>query len=428
MSSNSAIRLVSPESVGFSSKRLERINELVRTRIDSGDLPGAVTMVMRQGKVVHYNAQGFMDIESKKPLAKDSIFRMYSMTKPVTATAIMMLYEDGKLMLDDPVSKFIPAFANQTFIVQQPPAGQALTWPPGRIYTAPVERELTIRDLLTHTAGLASPRLTPIFFVKELSDAIKGSLYFPRADGSIGPELSVRETIEKLARIPLSFQPGTDWNYGFEFAALGLVVEIISGKSLEEFFSERIFKPLGMEDSSFRLSESKIERLTTEYRWDNSWNLQVNERPHNSIKLGEAKDVFSGMGQFGGILSTPADYLCFCRMLLNRGELNGVRLLSPKSVDLMSSDHIHGLYVYPRGYGWGYGFGMSVRTDLTRSTCVGSLGAYGWSGMACTYFVIDPVEELVGLAFTQVLGYGFKPGFCFHQQFEKAMYQAKIDD
>ncbi len=275
MSSNTEIKVVSPETVGFSSKRLERISELVSERIDSGDLPGAITLVMRRGQVAHYDVQGFMDIEAKKPLAKDSIFRMYSMTKPVTATAIMMLYEEGKLMLDDPVSKFIPAFANQTVVVHQPPAGQALSWPPGRVYTSPVERDLTIRDLLTHTAGLASPRLTPIFFLKELADAIKGSLYFPRDDGSIRPEHTVRESMEKLARIPLSFQPGTDWNYGFEFGVLGVIVEIISGKSLEEFFQERIFKPLGMEDSSFRLPESKIERLTTEYRWDDSWKLTV---------------------------------------------------------------------------------------------------------------------------------------------------------
>jgi CubicO group peptidase (beta-lactamase class C family) len=428
MSNNAETKVVPPETAGFSAKRLERIDELVRGLIANGDLPGAVTLVMRHGQVVHYNAQGFMDIESKKSLAKDCLFRMYSMTKPVTATAIMMLYEEGKLMLDDAVSKFIPAFANQTVIVHQPPEGKALHWPPGRVYTTPIEREVTIRDLLTHTAGLASLRLTPAFFIKELSDAVKGSLAIPRDDGSVGPEKSVRETIEKLARIPLSFQPGTDWNYGFEFAALGVVIEIISGKSLEQFFQERIFKPLAMKDSSFILAESKIDRLVTEYTWDDSWKLKVKERPQDSIKLGTAKNVFSGMGEYGGILSTAADYLRFCRMLLNRGELDGVRLLGSKSVDLMAADHIHGLFVYPRGYGWGYGFGMSVRTDLTGSNCVGSVGAYGWSGMACTYFVIDPTEQLIGLVFSQVLGYGFKPGFCFHQQFEKAMYQAKVKD
>ena len=428
MSDSKEIKVVSAETVGFSSNGLERISELAKKLIDKHDIPGAVTLVMRRGKVVHYDVQGYMDIESKKPMEKDSLFRMYSMTKPVTAVAIMMLYEEGKLMLDDPISKFIPAFANQTVIVHQPPAGKALDWPSGRVYTVPVERGVTIRDLLTHTAGLASLRLTPTFFVKELSGAIKGSLFFPRDDGSVGPEKSVKETIENLARIPLNFQPGTDWTYGFEFAALGVVIETISGKSLEEFFQERIFKPLGMEDSSFTLSESKIDRLVTEYAWDDSWKLKVKERPQNSIKLGAAKNVFSGMGEYGGILSTPGDYLRFCQMLLNRGELDGVRLLGSKSVDLMAANHTRDLFIYPRGYGWGYGFGMSVKTDLTRSTCIGSVGAYGWSGMACTYFVIDPAEQLIGLAFTQVLGYGFKPGFRFQQQFETATYQAMKND
>ena len=428
MSSNTEIKVVPPETVGFSSNRLERVNGLVSGLIDDGDLPGAVTLVLRHGQVVHYDARGFMDMESKKPMAKDCLFRMYSMTKPVTATAIMMLYEEDKLMLDDPVAKYIPAFADQEVITHQWPEGKARYSPKGRVYTAPVERDVTIRDLLTHTAGLASARLTPIILLKELSDAIKGSLFFPWDDGTSSPQHSIREGVEKLGRIPLSFQPGTDWQYGHEFDVLGVLVEIISGKSLEKFFRGRIFDPLGMEDSSFILPEEKFERLTTAYTWDDSWNLKVYEQPRDSIKVKGPKDVYSGLGDFGGILSTVADYLRFTRMLLNRGELDGVRLLSPKTVELMSSNHTRDLFVNARGYGYGYGFGMGVMNDLTRSICIGSAGMYGWGGAACTHFFIDPAEELIGLAFSQVFGHGYKPGFRFNQRFEKAIYQAVVND
>lgn len=424
MSGSKEITVVSAETVGFSSNGLERINQLVRKLIDKNDIPGAVTLVMRRGQVVHYGVQGFMDIESKKPLQKDSLFRMYSMTKPITATAIIMLYEEGKLMLNDPVSKYIPSFANQTVIIHQPPRGKARYWSRGRICTVPLERELTIRDLLTHTAGLGSSRLTPIEYTKELSAAIKGTLFFPWDDGTVGPQGTIREAVDKLVQVPLSFQPGTDWNYGFEFNVLTVLVEIISGKSIEEFFQERIFGPLGMKDSSFILAEDKIERLTTEYCWDKSWHLKVSDHPQSCLKRTVAKNIFSGMGGFGGVLSTPIDYLRFCQMLFNRGELDGARLLSPKSVDLMAENHTHNLFIYNRGYGWGYGFGLGVKTDLTGSTSIGSVGTYGWGGIACTYFFIDPAEELIGLCFTQVLGYGSKLGFSFPQQFEIATYQA----
>ena len=428
MSGSKEIKVVSAEAVGFSSNGLERISELVRKLIDKNDIPGAVTLVMRRGQVVHHDVQGYMDIESKKPLEKDSLFRMYSMTKPVTAVAIMMLYEEGKLMLNDPVSKYLPSFANQTVIIHQPPRGKARYWSRNRICTVPLERELTIRDLLTHTAGLPSARLTPIEYIKELSAAVRGTTFFPWDDGTVGQKGTIREAVDKLARIPLSFQPGTDWNYGFEFNVLTVLIEIISGKSIENFFQERIFRPLGMKDSSFTITEEKLGRLTTEYSWDKSWSLKVYDHPQSCMKRSVAKDIYSGMGGFGGVLSTPVDYLRFCQMLLNRGELDGARLISPKSVDLMAENHTNDLFIYNRGYGWGYGFGLGVKTDLTKSASIGSAGMYGWGGIACTYFFIDPAEELIGLSFTQVLGYGNKLGFCFPQQFEIATYQAMKND
>jgi len=418
--------ITAPEGAGFSRERLHRINHVMQNYIDRGDIPGNVTLVMRKGKIVHYEALGLMDISSKKPMTRDAIFRMYSMTKPITAVAVLMLYEEGRLMLDDQVSKYIPAFANPVVIVSQPPRGKARYWPPGRIYTEPASREITVRDLLTHTAGLASPRLTPIAFVGDLSGAIKGSLFFPHEDGTASPRTSIRETVEKLARIPLSFHPGTCWQYGHEYDVLGVLVEIVSGKSLEEFFQERILAPLDMKETSFLLPKEKVNRLVTAYTWDESWNLRVYDHPRDSIKVVGPKDVFSGLGDYGGIVSTASDYLRFAQMLLNRGELDGVRLLSPKTVDLMTSNNTGDLFIYIRGYGWGYGFSLGVRTDLTESMSIGSPGTYGWGGAACTQFFIDPKEDLIALALSQVFGFGYKPGFCLDQEFEKAIYQALL--
>jgi len=420
------LEMAPPSEAGFSNERLNRISHVMQKHIDRGDIPGGVTLVMRKGKVVHYEAIGFMDIASKKPMSKDGIFRMYSMTKPITAVAVLMLYEEGSLMLDDPVSKYIPAFANPMVIIAQPPKGKAKYWPPGRIYTEPAKREITIRDLLTHTAGLASPRLTPIAFVKDLSDAIKGSLFFPHEDGTARPRISIRETVEKLASIPLSFHPGTYWQYGHEYDVLGVLVETISGKSLEDYFQEKILAPLNMKETSFLLPEDKVNRLVTAYTWDESWKLKVYDHPRDSIKVVGPKDVFSGLGDYGGIVSTASDYLRFARMLLNGGELDSVRLLSPKTVELMTINHTGDLFIYARAYGWGYGLSLGVRTDLAESTAIGSVGTYGWSGAACTQFFIDPKEELIALALSQVFGFGFKPGFGLDQEFEKAIYQSII--
>ena len=426
MSRQTEFPTTSPEEVGFSSDRLGRITALMQGYIDRGDIPGSLTLVSRKGKLVNFEALGFMDMASKKPMSEDCIFRMYSMTKPVTAVAVLMLYERGELMLDDPVSNFLPEFANPKVIVSQPPPGKARHWPPGRVYTEPARREITLRDLLTHTAGLASPRLTPIAFVSNLSDAIKGSLFFPHPDGTASPRLSIREAVEKLAAIPLSFHPGTDWQYGHEFDVLGVIVETVSGMSLEEFFQKNIFGPLEMKETSFRLPPEKVDRLVTAYTWDESWALKIYDHPEDSIKVTGPKDVFSGLGDYGGIVSTASDYLRFARMLLNKGELEGARLLSPKTVELMASNHTGDLFIYARGYGWGYGFSLGVRTDIVESGSIGSAGTYGWGGAACTQFFIDPAQELIALALTQVFGFGFKPGFRLDQDFEKAVYQALV--
>jgi CubicO group peptidase (beta-lactamase class C family) len=424
MSLIEGISIVKPEDIGFSSQRLARICLAMQEYIDRQEAPGIVTIVARHGKVAHFEAQGMMDIEKRIPMARDSIFRMYSMTKPITSLAVLMLYEEGHFQLEDPISNFIPAFKNPLVITLKPPFGMRHWRPRGYVYTEPADREITIRDLLTHSAGLASPRRTPAALYNQLANALQGTIYLPLQDGTVRPKRTIAEMVERLANIPLSFHPGTSWEYGREFDVLGVLVETISGKTLDEFFKEKIFEPIGMHDTSFYLPEVKVDRFTTSYTWDEEWKIRVFDTPATSEKVKGPKTVFSGMGDFGGVLSTAPDYARFIQVLLNCGILNGVRLLSRKTVDLMTSNHTGSLCIYLRGSGWGYGLGVGVHTSLIENPTVGSVGSYGWGGAACTYFFVDPKEDLFGVALNQVYGYGFKPNFVFGPVFEELVYQA----
>jgi len=394
--------------------------------IDRQEAPSSVTLVARHGKIAHLEVQGMMDVEARVPIARDSIFRMWSMTKPITSVAVLMLYEEGHFLLDDPISKFIPAFKNPVVIVPEPPRGEARYWPPGLVFTAPAAREITIRDCLTHTSGLATPRRTPVALLGSLAEAIRGTTAMPLEDGTVKPIGTVPEIVKRLAKVPLSFQPGTAWEYGRDFDVLSTLVEVVSGQTLDEFYKERIFEPLGMHDTSFYLPEEKLSRFTTAYTWDKGWKIRVYDRPATSEKVRGPNVLFSGLGDFGGVLSTVLDYARFAQMLLNGGVLDSVRLLGRKTVELMTMNHTGDLYIYLRGRGWGYGLGVGVHTDLVGTPAVGSVGAYGWGGAAGTYYFADPKEDMLGLAFTQVFGYGYKPGFFINREFEKLAYQALL--
>lgn len=426
MSTTEIFPVVKPEEVGLSSERLGKIPRRMQNYLEHEEIPGAVALIARHGKIAYYENWGMKDTETKAPLAKDDIFRMYSMTKPITAVAILLLYEEGKLLLSDPVSNYIPAFANQSVLSDEPPRDGSVSWPPGWVFTVKATRNVTIRDLLTHTAGLASPRLTPIGRLAQLSQAIRGSLFLPLEDGSAKPLRTIKEAVENLAKVPLSFQPGSSWTYGHEFDVLGYLVEVISGKSLDAFFRERIFTPLGMKDSSFYLSQDKLERFTSCYCWDEDWKIKAYEKPQTSAKVTGPKTTFSGLGDFGGVLSTVGDYARFSQMLLNGGKLGDTRILSRKTVELMSTNHTGELYVYNRGPGWGYGFGVGVLTHLASTRAIGSVGMYAWGGAACTHFFVDPKEDLIGLIFSQVFGWGMKQGFNFRKNFDRDVYQALI--
>jgi CubicO group peptidase (beta-lactamase class C family) len=379
--SGAALPTSKPEDVGFSAKRLEQIAPLVKRHIDAGELSGAVTLVARRGKVVHLEAHGQMDLEGKKPMQTATLFRMASMTKPITAVAVLMLMEEGKLILADPVAKFIPEFANGKVAEWTLPndsrgAGTRLV---------PADREMTLQDLLTHTAGMTVS-----------ADGPAGGYY---ARLKLAPTATLAERVKAWGTVPLSFQPGTQWQYtgGPGFDTLGRVVEIVSGMTLEEFFERRIFQPLGMRDTFFRVPAGRDAEVAASY-----------DRVNGTLtRAASAPPVPGYFGGGGGLVGNAADYFTFSQMLLNGGSLNGVRILSRKSVELMTDNAIGDLDL--RNYistehdlkGYGFGLGVRVRKSSGRTGWLGSRGDYGWAGARGTYFWIDPAEQVIGIILMQ---------------------------
>ncbi len=420
------LQAVQPEDVGFSSERLERIAPAMQNFIDRQETPGVITLVSRHAKVAHFKTQGMMDVGSKKSVEKNTIFRMYSMTKPITGVAALMLYEEGHFQLEDPISKFIPSFQNPVVSVFEPSRGYVPTPSPLGL-TVPAHREMTIRDCLTHTTGLASARRTPIALLGLFRETMRGTAFAPGEETDT--VMTMRERVERLAKLPLSFHPGTAWEYGFSNSVAGVLVEIISGKTLDEFFRERIFEPLGMDDTSFYLPKEKLSRFATNYALqieDGTWKMVVADVPENSPKVKGPRIVFGGGGEMGGVLSTITDYARFAQMLLNGGELDGTRLLSRKTVELMTTNHTGNLYVWLRGFGYGWGLGVGVRTEMTGRSSVGSIGEYGWGGAACTQYFADPKEDMFALMFSQVMNARMKPDFTLREDFHRLVYQALI--
>jgi CubicO group peptidase (beta-lactamase class C family) len=386
----SSVPTAKPEDVGVSSERLQRISQMIQRRIAAGEMTGAVTIVARKGKIVHLDAQGVMDLDSKKPMTKDTMFRVASMTKPVTGVAIMMMIEEGKVRLNDPVSRYIPEFKNLKVAIAQPvPAGRGAAPPPaaagGRgaapnYYTVPADREITVKDLLTHVSGLASG---------------------PMSNNSIQAPTIARKPTDKLADyIPrlggsaLEFQPGSRWSYSAQagFDTLGRIVEIASGMPLDQFFRQRIFDPLGMKDISFWPSEQQWPRVASVYtRGANG--LQKNQNPN-----GMSSQVYF-MGS-GGLISTAEDYIPYGVMLANGGQLNGKRLLSPKTIEMMRAVHVSDTLP---GRQPGEGFGLSVRVvnDHAKRGTLLSDGSFGWSGAYGTHFFVDPKEQVVAVLMVQ---------------------------
>jgi CubicO group peptidase (beta-lactamase class C family) len=392
------------EDAGMSTDRLARIRGLIQNHIAAKDISGAVTLVARRGKVVHFEAHGLADIDGHKSMQSGALFRMASMTKPLTAASILMLMEENKLLLSDPVSKYVPEFKTPRVAVWRLPNDPA----GGGTTLVPANREITIKDLLTHTSGLASG------FAGPAGD------YVRRANLPAGGSLD--ERVHRLAALPLNFQPGTQWEYSPStgFDTLGRIIEIQSGMNLAQFFKARIFDPLGMKDSFFDVPPARSGDIVVAYNRTAS-GLEPARRPLGDVADGQ---YYSGAG---GMTGTAQDYLQFCQMLLNGGQLNGTRLMSRKTIELMTSDATPGLDLrnYLNGeqvlQGYGFGLGVRVRRNNGENGWLGTPGDYGWAGALGTYFWIDPKEELIGMILIQT------PIRALRMEFPNAVYQAIVD-
>jgi len=395
------------ESVGLSAERLERIGTAVQQNIDGKRIAGAVTLVTRRGHVVWFKAQGMADREATKPMRPDTMFRICSMTKPITSVAVMMLYEEGRFLLEDPVSKYLPEFKNPKVLVK--PAS-------GEPYSIPATKEITIRDLMRHTSGITyhwNADLGPMY---KTANVAHGLLPY---DGTI------EDSVKHLAGLPLLFNPGDRWEYSLGVDVLGRLVEVVSGKTLDEFFRTRIFEPLGMKDTYFYPPDNKQERLATAYTYYAEKGL--NRFPDTPVTEGSfvysadypsrgPKKLFSGGA---GLVSTAADYARFCQMMLDGGKAGNAYLLSRKSVELMSHDQL-GKISPDQGFGLGFGV-EGVKVPLAE---LGSTGEYNWGGFFYTAFSIDPKEQMIVIFMGQLHPTG---DLTLDRQVHALAYQAIIE-
>ena len=400
-------------AAGMSPERLSRISDHLNERfIKPGKIAGALPLVYRKGQLAYCEPLGSMDLERGKGMAEDSIFRIYSMSKPITSVALMMLYEQGTFQLNDPVTRFIPEWHD----IQVYAAGVAPNF-----MTTPVERPMFIRDLFTHMSGL-----TYGFMSRSNVD----HAYRKMGIGGVEPGTSLADTIETLAKIPLEFSPGTRWNYSVATDVLGYLVEVISRQRFDEYLQQNIFEPLKMVDTGFTVADANVARFAANYERNPDKTLRLIDDPEDSIYI-RPRTFFSGGG---GLVSTAADYLRFMRMMLNGGELDGVRLLGRKTVQMMTRNYLPndedltrwalGTFAETTYEGYGFGLGFSINLGPERTATVGSAGEYAWGGAASTIFWVDPLEELIVIFMTQ-----FMPSatFNFRGQLKSLVYQAIVD-
>ncbi|MGD0299446.1 MAG: serine hydrolase domain-containing protein [Bryobacteraceae bacterium] len=389
-----------PEQLGFSRERLQRINNLMQEHVAAGDMAGASGLLARNGKIVYRENWGEMKA--------DSIVRMYSMTKAVTGVAAMILYEEGKFSLSDPVSKYMPEFSNMRVAHESKDAEGK------RIYsTTPAEHPIQVRDLFRHTTGF--DYAGPIDETGEIAYKKLGM-----AGGAPMASFDLAEAVRRLATAPLHEEPGTKWRYGYSIDILGRLVEVCSGKTLDQFFEERIFRPLGMKDTAFFVPEEKWSRLATLYTLKKSGGVKRFEGPPQDRYKTKPSLLLGG----AGLVSTMDDYTRFVMMLLNEGQLDGVRILGRKTVELMRADHLGNLNRGALTEGYGFGLTFAVNQGPGKSATVGSEGEYYWGGAAGTSFWIDPKEHMIGVFLIQILP---SEDVTARAQFKRMAYQALVD-
>ena len=393
------MELTAPEKVGFSSDRLRRLTRRMQGYIDDRKLAGIVTLLARKGQVFHFETFGQVDLESGRAMGPDSIFRIYSLTKPIASVALMMLHEEAAFGLDDPLSAYFPEFADLMVSDGVSQAGVTLESP---------KSPPTVRQLLSHTAGfgLSSDEM--------YQDA-----------GILSSDLETMA--KKLAKLPLAYQPGSQWRYSVSTDIVGRLVEVLSGQSFDRYLRERIFDPLGMADTGFHVPGEHLDRLAAVYFPSESGGIEPAESRIDR-DFGRPPALFSGGA---GLVSTAKDYSRFCQMMVNGGNLNGARILGPKTVELMTASHLppgikpflgENLAVHTQGCGFGLGF--SIVEDVARNGVAGSVGCYSWGGAANTHFWIDPVEDMYAILMTQLLPFGHYP---IRAEFQTLVYQAMVD-
>jgi CubicO group peptidase (beta-lactamase class C family) len=408
--------IAKPEELGLSSARLDRIHDHLQRYIDAGKLAGTLMLVARRGTIAYFKPQGHLEIEKKRPVAQDSLFRIYSMTKPIVSVGLMMLWEQGRFQLDDPVHKFIPSWKDQRVFV----GGNHPSWK-----TAPVERPMNVRDLLSHTSGL-----TYGFMERTNVDAAYRKLGI--ADMT-RRGYSVRDMIEELATLPLEFSPGTRWNYSVSTDVCGHLIELMSGQRLDAYLREHVFQPLEMSDTSFVIVEGQTTRFMANYQRQPDDRLELVDDPARS-EYRERTFLSGG----GGLVSTAHDYFRFASMMLNKGELAGVRLLGRKTVELMTINHLPdgqdltnlaqpGMFTETAYYGVGFGLGFSVMQSPARAMIAGTPGEFAWGGAAGTAFWIDPGEQMVVVFMTQIMQMGLPSPYPIRRELRALTYSAIVE-
>ena len=401
-----------PEELGLSGERLARIGPFFAERyVEEGKLAGLLTLVARRGQVAHLHCSGQRNLATGAPLSADTIFRIYSMTKPIASVALMSLYEEGRFQLDDPVSRFIPSWSGLRVWADGNADAYSTTFP---------EREMQIRDLLTHTSGL-----TYGFMARHPVDAL-----YRRRGVERDTAVDLQEMVDTLAELPLVFSPGTRWSYSVATDVCGYLCQVISGQPLDELLQRRIFEPLGMIDTGFHVPDEKADRLAANYSWTAEDPLALLDDPATSIYRTPPTFLSGG----GGLVSTASDYLRFMLMLANRGELDGRRVLGRKTVEYMTTNHLPGgadlaqlgqrVFSEISYEGIGFGLGFSVMLNPAEAGVIGSIGEHGWGGAASTMFWVDRSEELVGMVLTQLMPSSTYP---IRREMKALTYQALVD-
>ena len=399
-----------PEDAGLSSVRLGRIEPWMRQQVEGGRLAGLEVMINRRGSTVFHHCSGKRDLARGTAVTPDTIYRIYSMTKAMTSVAIMMLYEEGRFQLDDPISRFVPAFSNMRVFTG---GGYGATM------TEPAQRDITFRDLLTHTSGLTYGfmQATPV-----------DAAYRAKGIELPGTEKSLAEMMDLLATQPLIAQPGAEWNYSLSTDVLGHLVAVISGTPFDQFLRERVITPLGMTDTDFHVPAGKVARFAANYTRGEDGKPKLIDDPEKSRYLTPPKAPSGG----GGLVSTARDYMRFCQMLLGKGALGSTRLLGRKTVELMTMNHLNGdmaamgqpRFSEANYHGIGFGLGFSVMLDPAKAQIAGTPGECAWGGMASTAFWFDPVEELAVVMMTQLVPSSTYP---IRRELRVLTYQAIVD-